>query len=173
MSACGPSRRSGHRSKRPLSRDDRTLRRNRGETAPERRSARSRGVATLPVGARAELLHIAPRRSNSAHLHRPWRAIFANSANPAAAPAERDCCYIFSLICFLDAVKTSFAIKSLPCVQNRAPALHCAALNRNTFCVHLGGSHLRRLLCGNYYVLPGTNDGLFQRFNLRLQRAGY
>ena len=90
-----------------------------------------------------------------------------------AAPAERDCCYIFSLICLLDAVKTSFAIKSLPCVQNRAPALHCAPLNRNTFCVHLGGSHLRRLLCGNYYVLPGTDDGLFQRFNLRLPRAGY
>ena len=39
-----------------------------------RRSARSYFVAVLTTKARTEPAIIAPRRSNSAHLHRPWRA---------------------------------------------------------------------------------------------------
>jgi hypothetical protein len=38
------------------------------------RSARSRGVADLLIGAHGGCGIIAPQRSSSAHLHRPWRA---------------------------------------------------------------------------------------------------
>jgi hypothetical protein len=50
--------------------------------------------------------------------------------------------------------------------QGRAP------LNRGIFCA-FRWKLFTRLLYGNYCILPGADDGLFQRFNFRLHRAGY
>ncbi len=63
----------------PLSKGTGTTLRNREDSL--RRSARSRAVADLPIGTRGGCGVIASRLSNSAHLHRPWRANQINDSH--------------------------------------------------------------------------------------------
>ena len=79
MSRVGPSRRSRDWSKGPLSKGNRTTSENREDSRPWGVAQdRSPSLAIRPdrLGGRCI---IAPRRSNSAHLHRPWRAIYTKA----------------------------------------------------------------------------------------------